>query len=135
MTRTRPIARKATARLAALLAASAMLASPLSAQQSRYEYCHERAVEFSGYTGPVPDKYKKGGLLEGAAQGAVTSGIGALIFGKNKKERRKAIGRGAIFGGIVGAIKRGNANREEKRIARIYRLELDACMGAAQGDQ
>ncbi len=98
------------------------------AAQDRYRYCQQRASEFSGYNGRVPDRYLPGGALEGAAKGAAVSGIGGLIFEKNKKKRKRNVRRGAAIGALVGAIKRGNAKKKQKRAARNYRLELDACM-------
>jgi len=102
-------------------------AQPASAQD-RYRYCQQRAAEFSGYNGRVPDRYLPGGALEGAAKGAATSGIGGLIFEKNKKKRKRDVRRGAALGALFGAIKRGNAKKQQNRAARNYRLELDACM-------
>jgi len=117
--------------------AISLLASPAIAQRgnwsdsnSRYEYCHERARAFSGYEGRVPNRYLPGGALEGAAKGSGLSALGALLSGKSKKERKKAERRGAIIGAIVGAARRSEAKKEQKRKARIYRLELDACMNA-----
>ncbi|KEO90488.1 hypothetical protein EH31_10395 [Erythrobacter longus] len=112
-----------------------LLASPATAQsrdgrylESRYDYCQERARAFSGYDGRVPDRYLPGGALDGAAKGSGLSALGALLSGKNKKERKKAERRGAIIGAIVGAARRSEAKKEQKRKARVYRLELDACM-------
>mgnify|MGYP000327255683 CR=1 FL=1 len=104
-----------------------VVVQPASAQD-RYRYCQQRAAEFSGYNGRVPDRYLPGGALEGAARGAAVSGIGGLIFEKNKKKRKRNVRRGAAIGALVGAIKRGNAKKKQKRAARNYRLELDACM-------
>ncbi|WP_298465996.1 hypothetical protein [uncultured Erythrobacter sp.] len=121
------------------LVTAALLAASASAQEkdpqyleSRFDYCHERALAFSGYEGKVPDRYLPGGALEGAAKGSGLGALGALISGKNKKERKKAERRGAILGAIVGAIKRGEAKKDQQRKARIYRLELDACMRGAR---
>lgn len=113
-----------------LAASSAVIlatASPAMAQD-RYRYCQQRASDLSGYRGAVPDRYLPGGVLEGAAKGAVVSGIGGLIFEKNKKKRKRNVRRGAAIGALVGAIKRGSAKKKQKRAARNYRLELDACM-------
>ncbi len=118
-------------------ALTSVLCLPVQAQynQSRYEYCQQRAADFSGYRGPVPNRYLPGGALDGAAKGAASGAVGSLIFGGNKKERKKAAKRGAIIGGIVGALKRGAAKKEQRKKARIYRLELDACMGAAREER
>jgi len=105
------------------------ISQPASAQD-RYSYCQQRASQLSGYYGPVPNRHLPGGALEGAAKGAATGAIGGLIFGKSKKERRKAVRRGAAIGGLIGAIKRGAAKSKIKREARVYRLEMDACMRA-----
>lgn len=110
----------------------AMTMQPTAAQggQDHYRYCQQRAANFSGYNGPVPNRYLPGGALEGAAKGAASGALGSFIFGKNKKERRRAAKRGAIIGGLIGAIKRGAAKKQVDRRARAYRLELDACMRA-----
>ncbi len=112
---------------AGALAAIALFAHPAAAQD-RYSYCQQRASDLSGYTGRVPDRYLPGGALEGAARGAAVSGVGGLIFEKNKKKRKRNVRRGAAIGALVGAIKRGNAKKKQNRAARNYRLELDACM-------
>jgi hypothetical protein len=113
--------------IAGTLAAITLFAHPAAAQD-RYSYCQQRAADLSGYNGRVPDRYLPGGALEGAARGAAVSGLGGLIFEKNKKKRKRNVRRGAAIGALVGAIKRGNAKKKQKRAARNYRLELDACM-------
>lgn len=112
------------------LTLSVVVASPALAQD-RYDYCQRRASDISGYHGPVPDRYLPGGMLEGAAKGAVSGAVGSLIFGGNKDERRRAAKRGAILGGLAAAIKRGIAKDKAKKSARMYRHEIDACMRAA----
>lgn len=121
------------------LAFTGLLAASASAQgqdqqylESRFDYCHERARAFSGYEGEVPNRYLPGGALEGAARGSGLAGLGSLLSGDNRRERRRAERRGAIIGGIIGAIRRGEARKEQERKARIYRLELDACMRGAR---
>lgn len=116
-----------TLSVAGAIALVSLVAQPALAQD-RYSYCQQRASQLSGYYGPVPDRYLPGGALEGAARGAAVSGIGGLIFEKNKKKRKRNVRRGAAIGALVGAIKRGNAKKKQKRAARNYRLELDACM-------
>jgi len=127
---------KASLRIACVLS---LLASPAVAQrgegqylESRYDYCRERARAFSGYEGRVPDRYLPGGALEGAARGSGAAGLGSLLSGDNRRERRRAERRGAIIGGIIGALRRGAAKKEQERKARTYRLELDACMRGAR---
>ena len=92
--------------------------------ESRFDHCHERARAFSRYDGPVPDRYRPGGTLEGAARGAARGAATSLITG----DTSKSTGLGALFGGLFGSIKRSEARQEEDRRARVYRLELDACM-------
>ncbi|MEH6758919.1 MAG: hypothetical protein V7676_15620 [Parasphingorhabdus sp.] len=118
------------AAFSATFAAFGIFAQSASAQYApdRYGYCQQRAAAISGYRGPVPDRYLPGGVLDGAARGAAVSGIGGLIFEKDKKKRKRNVRRGAAIGAIVGAIKRGNAKKKQRRAARLYRLELDACM-------
>ncbi len=116
--------------MATMLATVSLAAQSASAQYApdRYSYCQERASAISGYRGPVPDHYLPGGALDGAARGAAGAAIGGLIFEKDKKKRKRNVRRGAAIGAIVGAIKRGKAKKQQQRAARIYRLELDACM-------
>ena len=116
-----------SASTAGILAAFFLLPQPAAAQD-RYSYCQQRAAQITGYTGRVPDRHLPGGALEGAAKGALSAGIGGLIFEKNKKKRRRNVRRGAALGALFGAIKRGAAKKKQNRAAREYRLELDACM-------
>lgn len=104
-----------------------MSAQPAAAQD-QYRYCQQRAAEYSGYRGSVPNRHLPGGAFEGAARGAAGSVIGGAIFDRNRKQRRRDLRRGAAIGALVGSIKRGHARHEQDRAAREYRLELDACM-------
>jgi len=62
-------------------------------------------------------KHLPGGALSGAAKGAAAGVVVSVIAGKEKKKAKKAVRNAAIFGGIVGALKRGQARRdvEERR--------------------
>ncbi len=117
------------------ICAAVLIATPASAQrgehqylESRFDYCHERALAFSGYNGRTPRRYRRGGALEGAARGSGAAALGSLLRGENREERRRAERRGAIIGGIIGAIRQGEQRQEERRRARVYQLEMDACM-------
>lgn len=104
-----------------------LTAQPVSAQD-RYSYCQQRAAEYSGYQGNVPDRHLPGGALEGAARGAASAAISGVIFDRSRKQKKRAVRRAAAVGALVGSLKRGHAKREQDRAARNYRLELDACM-------
>lgn len=93
-----------------------------------YDYCQDRARDLSGYDGRTPERYRRGGALEGASRGARDATIRSLLSGESRQERREARRRGAVIGGILGALARSGERREEQRQARMYRLELDECM-------
>lgn len=97
------------------------------AAPDRYLVCQQRAQQLSGYHGPVPDKYLPGGALKGAMRGAAAGAAIGWIGGK-KIKTGKAAKRGAVFGALAGAIRRGNAKKANKRMRRAYEFELQACM-------
>lgn len=94
------------------------------------DYCHQRAREFSGYEGPVPEKKGRDEALEGAARGAGLATIASVVKGESSSERRVSQARGALFGGLVGVIRGSEQRQIAERKARIYRLEFDACIRA-----
>ncbi|MBL4682165.1 MAG: hypothetical protein JKY88_15775 [Pseudomonadales bacterium] len=99
-------------------------------QQSRYEYCRERAYDTSGYNGKSPRKYRRGQALEGAIKGAAGGAAIGWISGNSSKEAAK---KGAALGLLFGAIKQAKDKKKRKkqeRRRRDFRNELDDCMHA-----
>lgn len=100
--------------IALLIPMLSTVPAPAEAQSYR-DYCHDRAKRLSGYRGRP--KSVAGGAVQGAIGGAILSGI----LGGNKRDRKRAVGIGALLGGMSAA------NRPNSRAARIYRLEYDEC--------
>ena len=98
--------------------------------ESRYDYCQERARAFSGYDGPLPERGPNTSALEGAAKGAGLATLGSVLSGESGPERRRSQAKGALFGGLLGALRGSEEQQEQGRKARIYQLEFDACMRA-----
>jgi len=99
-------------------------------QQSRYQYCRERAYDISGYNGRAPREYRKGQALEGAIKGAAGGAAIGWISGNSSKRAAK---KGAALGLLIGAIKQGKdkkKRRKQERRRRDFRNELDDCMYA-----
>lgn len=116
------------------LAILTLLAAPFpvvaQADGDPFFYCEQRAQKFSGYTGPVPDRYTGRGSLDGAARGAIEGAIISSALGAGKRQQREAARRGAIIGSVVGSARTGSRyGREDYRI-RAYRLEYEACLKA-----
>ncbi len=99
--------------------------------RSKFLSCKEYARDISGYNGRTPSRYLPGGALEGALKGAATTSGLAWLGGASKKERRKAAKRGAALGALIGAIKRGEAKKRERRKKQEYQRELRRCMASA----
>ena len=95
---------------------------------SRYSYCRSQAERISGYYGPVPDRYHRGGAGRGAARGAVTGAAIGAIAGGDRRDIRRAARRGAVTGAVVGAVRRERARDEYRDRRYIYQMELDRCM-------
>jgi hypothetical protein len=113
----------------ALGAVATLVAMDASAyDRSRYSYCRDQAERISGYYGPVPDHYHRGGAGRGAARGAVAGATIGVIAGGDRKDVRRAARRGAIAGAVVGAARRERARDEYRDRRYIYQLELDRCM-------
>ncbi len=73
-------------------------------------------------------KHLPGGALSGAAKGAAAGVVVSVIAGKEKKKAKKAVRNAAIFGGIVGALKRGQARRDVEERRQAYPFEMEVCM-------
>ena len=133
----------------ALIALMSMSASIANAQESRerdrarydpdyddvYEYCRERAMDITGYYGPVPKRHRDTNVLEESIKGAMG---GAAIGWIGGNDAKKAAKRGAFVGLIAGAIKKGkeqDKRRANDRLRREYQFEMKACMRAKLKDE
>ncbi len=118
-------------RLPRLLLAMGLISAAGFAQaydRGRYDYCRHQAERISGYYGPVPDRYHRGGAVRGAARGAATGAAIGAIAGGDRKDIRRAARRGAVAGAVIGAARRERARDEYRDSRYIYQLELDRCM-------
>lgn len=115
-----------------VLIGALVVAFPAAAQagEDPFLYCQQRAEKFSGYSGPVPDQYVRGGSLDGAARGAIDGAIISSALGGNERQTRRAARRGAIIGSIVGSARYGSRHGQVDYRTRAYRLEYDACLKA-----
>jgi hypothetical protein len=96
--------------------------------EGRYAYCRDQAERISGYYGPVPDRYLRGGAGRGAVRGAATGAVIGAIAGGDRRDIRRAARRGAVTGAIVGAVRRERARDDQRDKRYIFELELDRCM-------
>lgn len=105
---------------------------PAAAQagEDPFLYCQQRAEKFSGYSGPVPDRYAPGGSLDGAARGAIDGALVSSALGGNERQIRRAARRGAILGSIADSARYGSRRGPVDYRTRAYRLEYDACLKA-----
>lgn len=115
-------------RILALLLLAGLALPAQGYDRDRYYYCRDQAERVSGYYGPVPNYYHRGGAARGAARGAATGAVIGAIAGGDRRDIRRAARRGAVTGAIVGAARRERARDEYRDSRYIYQLELDRCM-------
>ena len=125
--------------IALVVLASILLALPTFAQsEDRYDYCRDKAREYSGYYGPVPAEYEESSnALKGAVKGASNAAALSWITGGDKEDRKRAAKRGAALGGLIAAAKKAEQDkkrRENERKRRAYEVELTACMAGGRKD-